>query len=126
MTAVSIQKFNQVQKDITQNWSFFCPVVAIGPSLAKIAISLAQVVHGLAMAIFYAIKGKTAENKDLKFKYLKSVENGLINLGIGIPNLATAGLFALILGISIAVHEKLAKDRAKKQQERKELVAECI
>lgn len=126
MTVTSIQNFNQIQKDTFENWSFFAPVIAVGPSLAKIVISLAQIVHGLAMSAFYAIKGKTTENRDLKSKYLKSVENGLVHLALSIPNLATGGIFALILGISIAVHEKLAKDRAKKQQQAKELVEESI
>jgi hypothetical protein len=94
MKITSIQRFHNAQEALFQSVSAI-PVIAIGPSLAKIMVSLAQIIHGLAMAAFYVIKEAFSGEYNFTNKYVKSVREGVGNLAFGTLNLATIGLFFL-------------------------------
>jgi hypothetical protein len=93
----STQKFHAAQEALVHP-SLAIPVIAIGPSLAKIVVSLAQIIHGLAMAAFYAIQG-TKTSSQLKDNYLISAREGFGNLVFGIVNCVTIGIFFLSLSL---------------------------
>jgi hypothetical protein len=98
MNPVSIGRFQSAQQALMHP-IMAIPIVAIGPSLAKIVVSLAQIIHGLAMALFYAIKEINSDEPHFAKQYLGSVKEGIGHLGIGIGNLATVGFLGL--GITI-------------------------
>jgi hypothetical protein len=95
---VSIQKFIYAQDVMVKSVAMNIPIVAVGHAIAQIVLSLAQVIHGLAMAVYYAIKERHCEdsdrliNKTIKDYCLASaVAGSLLFLSASI-NLATVGL----------------------------------
>jgi hypothetical protein len=115
MNPVSIQNFNHAQEKM-KNIVMCIPFVAVAHAIAHIALSLAQIVHGLAMSAFYAIKERHSEgranrhNKFLKIQYLASAKDGAKGLGLASVNLVTLG----ILFFGLALNEYY-KEKAKTQ-----------
>lgn len=76
--------------------SLFCPaaipVVGAFASIAQVLVSLAQIVHGLAMAAICKYRGESPQAP------LSHVRGGAIILTFAIGNIATLGL----LGFAIA------------------------
>jgi 4-hydroxybenzoate polyprenyltransferase len=101
MNPVSIQKFQDAQKAI-DNKAMLIPIVAVGPAIAAFVLSLAQIVHGLAMAAFYAIKERNDDERPYTNKYLESAKEGVENLGLATLILTSLGLASF----GVAVYQK--------------------
>jgi hypothetical protein len=116
MNPVSIQGFNHAESKL-RTFAMVIPIIAVGPSIAAIVLSLARVVHGLVMSAFYAIKERHSEesekdqNREFKEAYLNSASRGGFMLGVATLNLVTLGI--LFGGIHLHEH---CKEQSKKSQ----------
>jgi hypothetical protein len=92
MSIQSIGQFNHAQFTLTKAQKI--PFLAIGPAICKIVLSIAQILHGLAMTLFYSIAfsaTKVESHLSKAKEYLKHAQDGVENLGWGIANLLSFG-----------------------------------
>lgn len=104
MSIGSIQRFDAVQKPLF-SFTLAVPVISVAGSVAQLVVSLAQIMHGLAMAAFYALKNNSPETTATKRAYLNSAGMGAAMLTLGLVNIATLGLLPLCASLYFTIKD---------------------